>query len=65
MNILKLLASALIAVHKAGLVHGDLGMDSNLLFYHGNAHAIDFDEIIGPEMYPFRKFDFVKKCCIG
>ncbi|MEE4195907.1 MAG: phosphotransferase [Anaerolineae bacterium] len=27
-----------------GLVHGDLGMDSNLLFWGMDAHAIDFDD---------------------
>jgi Ser/Thr protein kinase RdoA (MazF antagonist) len=27
-----------------GLVHGDLGMDSNLLFWQQNARAIDFDD---------------------
>jgi Ser/Thr protein kinase RdoA (MazF antagonist) len=27
-----------------GLVHGDLGVDANLLFWHGEPRAIDFDE---------------------
>ena len=27
-----------------GLIHGDLGVDANLLFWHGEARAIDFDD---------------------
>jgi Ser/Thr protein kinase RdoA (MazF antagonist) len=27
-----------------GLIHGDLGLDSNVLFWHGEARAIDFDD---------------------
>ncbi len=27
-----------------GLIHGDLGMDANLLFWHDEARAIDFDD---------------------
>jgi Ser/Thr protein kinase RdoA (MazF antagonist) len=27
-----------------GLIHADLGVDSNLLFWHGEPRAIDFDE---------------------
>jgi Ser/Thr protein kinase RdoA (MazF antagonist) len=27
-----------------GLIHADLGTDANLLFWHGNPRAIDFDE---------------------
>ena len=27
-----------------GLIHGDLGVDANLLFWHGEAWAIDFDD---------------------
>ncbi|MFN2216392.1 MAG: phosphotransferase enzyme family protein [Anaerolineales bacterium] len=27
-----------------GLIHGDLGMDANLLFWRGEARAIDFDD---------------------
>jgi Ser/Thr protein kinase RdoA (MazF antagonist) len=27
-----------------GLIHGDLGLDANVLFWHGEAHAIDFDD---------------------
>ena len=28
-----------------GLIHADLGVDANLLFWHGQPRAIDFDEI--------------------
>ncbi len=27
-----------------GLIHGDLGLDANLLFWHGQPRAIDFDD---------------------
>jgi Ser/Thr protein kinase RdoA (MazF antagonist) len=27
-----------------GLIHGDLGVDANLLFWHGEARPIDFDD---------------------
>lgn len=27
-----------------GLIHGDLGVDANLFFWHGEARAIDFDD---------------------
>lgn len=27
-----------------GLIHGDLGVDANLLFWHGEPRAIDFDD---------------------
>lgn len=27
-----------------GLIHGDLGVDANLLFWHGSPRAIDFDD---------------------
>ena len=27
-----------------GLIHGDLGVDANLLFWHGKPRAIDFDD---------------------
>lgn len=29
---------------KFGLIHGDLGVDENLLFWHGKPRAIDFDD---------------------
>jgi Ser/Thr protein kinase RdoA (MazF antagonist) len=27
-----------------GLIHGDLGVDANMLFWHGEPRAIDFDD---------------------